>query len=400
MPNDSMVTAEEALDGSLNADVDFIESDAIDEDPDKEVKVKTPPQESEEEEEDEESSEESEETTEDTEEEQNEDDDKKPDIPFDRPSLSEIKTKYPNFFKDFPQMREAFHREVEFTKIFPTVSDAKEAFEDNEAFVSLRESVITGDAVPLIDALETQSRESVEAFSSNFLKTLYEKNREAYLTTVTPLFENLVRGMHKSTDENTRNAALLLSEYIFGTQEVAEGNKTFQKEIKAPAAKKLDTEVYNKVQTEVGQRANQSLAVILSKEVDPNKALTPFLRNQVIKEIIDQVHQQLSNDAAHRQIMQTRWKKAQLDNFSDTEKAKIISTFLARAKSVYPTIKAKVVKEALGSQSLASKDKIKKIESSMSTRKEVNNGSHRSSSSNSNGKVDYKKMSDMDILNS
>src|SRR6266404_1233667 len=51
-------------------------------------------------------------------------------VPFDRPTLKAIKEKYPNLFKDFPQLRDGYFRELQYTAIFPTIEDAKEAFDD------------------------------------------------------------------------------------------------------------------------------------------------------------------------------------------------------------------------------------------------------------------------------
>jgi len=43
---------------------------------------------------------------------------KKPEIAFDRPTISEIKKEFPDFFKKFPQLRDSYFREIEFTKYF------------------------------------------------------------------------------------------------------------------------------------------------------------------------------------------------------------------------------------------------------------------------------------------
>src|SRR5437660_282354 len=48
------------------------------------------------------------------------------------PQFKEITKKYPNFFKDFPNLRHAFFREKEYSEIFSTVDEAKEAQEDIE----------------------------------------------------------------------------------------------------------------------------------------------------------------------------------------------------------------------------------------------------------------------------
>ena len=96
--------------------------------------------------------------------------------------------------------------------------------------------------------------------------------------------------------------------------------------------------------------------------------------------------------------MNSRWKRARLNGYTEADKASIITTFLARAKSILPTIKNKIVKSALGIQSSASKEREDRIVKVTPVRKENNGGP--SSSSNGKAKLDYRKMSDLEILNS
>src|SRR5437763_300329 len=44
-----------------------------------------------------------------------------------RPTFKDIKAKYPNLFKDFPDLRDMVFRERDYSELFPTVEDAKEA---------------------------------------------------------------------------------------------------------------------------------------------------------------------------------------------------------------------------------------------------------------------------------
>ena len=292
-----------------------------------------------------------------------------------------------------------FYREIEFTRLFPTVEDAKEAFEDNEAFSSLRESVISGEATPLLDAISTQSKESVGAFTHNYLVNLYKRDQDTYNNTVLfPLIENLTRYMSQSKDENEQNAALVISNFIFGTTEVAEGKKSFVKKIE-PIKKQDDG--FDKQQIDDAlSKANNALGLIVNQGLDPNKVLTPFVRKQVIKETIEQIHSQLSQDKSHGVVMLSRWKRAKIANYSEDEKAKIISTFLARAKSLIPSIRTKLVNDALGTQKKQSKEREDKITKNLSPKISSGGVSNNGSSHVDSKKVSYKDMSDLDILNS
>jgi len=327
--------------------------------------------------------------------EDDQEDDKKPDIPFDRPSFSEIKAKYPNFFKDFPQMREAFHREVEFTRLFPTVADAREAFEDNEAFVTLREDIVAGKSEPLLEALESQGKDALDRFADGFLGALHKKSPDLFQKTLTPVLEGLCRQMYASSDEDDRNAALRLSNFLFNTIEIAEGKRSFYKKVEPIKNTSDDPAKYQEVLQGVGVKANVALGQLISQGLDPEKTLTPFIRKQIVTETINEIQKQLGADVAHKQIMNARWKRARVNNYSDDDQAKIISTFLARAKSLIPSVRSKIMQDALGTHNSSNKKKIEKIQSGLHKERFNGGGGDRKSTPE---KVDYRKMSDLQIL--
>ena len=154
-----------------------------------------------------------------------------PKVPFSRPSIKDIKTKYPSFFEDFPDVKEAIFREARFTQYFPTVEDAKESFTDNEAFTVLSDAALAGDRAPILQSLSKTDAKALQGFSASFLPNLYNQDPEAYSVAVTPLFENLLRQAYKSGDYNMKNSALNLGHYLFGDdgEDSVLGKKTISK---------------------------------------------------------------------------------------------------------------------------------------------------------------------------
>src|SRR5438552_2914810 len=58
--------------------------------------------------------------------------------------LKRIKDKYPEFAKtrEFQELRNAYHREAQYTELFPTLDDAREAAENNETFEKLNDALV------------------------------------------------------------------------------------------------------------------------------------------------------------------------------------------------------------------------------------------------------------------
>ena len=100
----------------------------------------------------------------------------------------------------------------------------------------------------------------------------------------------------------------------------------------------------------------------------------------------------MTADRQHMAYVNSLWAKAKRNGYKAEDKAKITSAFLARAKSLLPSVRVKLVSEALGLTRSTTKKVQKRVEPSNSGRP--------AGSRNGLKQVDYKTMTDLDILNS
>src|SRR5947208_1522669 len=101
-----------------------------------------------------------------------------------RPTYKEITAKYPNLFKDFPDLREAMGREREYTELFDTVDAAKEAKEQVEDFSYLRELVESGSpdkTEEFLAAVKEGGEENLINFAGSFLPALHRAAPDTYI---------------------------------------------------------------------------------------------------------------------------------------------------------------------------------------------------------------------------
>jgi hypothetical protein len=339
------------------------------------------------------------------EEEEEKEEEEPPKIAFGRPSIKDIKAKYPEFFQDFPDIKEAIFREAKYTQYFPTVEDAKEAVSDNEVFNVLSDAALAGNSAPLLESLAKTDEKALKSFSASFLQNLYKQNQEVYTLAVTPIFENFFRQAYMSGDENMKNSALNLAQFLFG--EDGEDSVTGKKTVSKVAQILEDTEKSVKAREEgltagfrataayVGEQASKNLKLMILKDFDPNKVFTPTIRGMLVEEIIKKIDKQLSQDQGHKTVMGARWRRARSNGYTDDDKSKLLSTYLARAKSLIPTVREQVRSAALGKAERSAEVTRGKVRVPA---KEVNGGPPRGTSSK--GPRDYSKMTDMEILNS
>src|SRR5437762_7106149 len=97
--------------------------------------------------------------------------------------FKDITKKYPNLFKDFPNLRHIFFHEKEYREIFPSVEEAKEAVEELNGLRELETALTSGtqqDVEALIDSFKELGDNVIPNFANNFLPSLKSINQELY----------------------------------------------------------------------------------------------------------------------------------------------------------------------------------------------------------------------------
>ena len=336
--------------------------------------------------------------------------------PFDRPSLKTINEAYPDFFKKFPSMRDMYFREAEYSKLFPTIDDAKEAQENNTAFQNLREDVFNGTGEKFLTAMKGQNPQSLQRFAGRFLGTLVKVDQDSFWRAANPLIEDISHSMFKKgiaeNNENLQNSAKYLAYYFFGDADIAEGKKTtIPKEQPESDVSRERREWEDSKQLDFRNGIEKDLRGQLvdvitgadpktgKNKLDPDDVLSPFIRNTIIERVIADIGSTLQADKGHISYMDSLWSRARANGRTDNDKARIISAYLARARSLAPSLRSKYVSEALGKRIRGETQKRVKM-SSVEDRMPSNGRVASTGSKGYNPKsINYRKTSDYDILN-
>ena len=356
------------------------------------------------------------------EEETEEEDEEKPitdeDLLGNRPKIDDLKKAFPELMKKFPTLRGVIYREYEFSKVFPTVEDAKEARENDLAFVNIREDVMEGDGSKFLGALNDIDPKSVVRFASVFLPSLYKVSPDAHWYAITPLLENVARSMYnvgeKSNDDNLKNSALFLAEYLFKNHDIATGKANAPRADidKIKAAEKTDDNPTDSIEARTRQDVladgTKQLADMVEKtlkgdnnEANPINSLTDYLKGIASEKIFLKVMETMSKDPEYQAYINSLWAKAKRNGWNREDSAKIISTFLARAKKLLPSVRSKIVGEMIGGTKKIGESKLR----TQQNRRVETGNSGRPSSGNRDktptnpSKIDWNKTSDLDVLN-
>ena len=326
-----------------------------------------------------------------------------------RPSFKEVTAKYPNLFKDFPDLRQMYFREQKYTELFPSVEDAEEAAETVEKFNSFDEMVSEGTIEKCSDFLSTIKDNDTDIygkFVENFLPALAKTSPDDHFRVLMPVTKNLIEAVYSEgrriggdVGKNLMNSALHFSNYYFGETDLNKV-KVPERSEKNPEREKLDQEraEFEKAQYDAALGSVESnihgrLDSEIKKGLDN---VSPGMAKILAKEIKSELDASVVKDATHMARMKSLWKKASQYGYTKEWTDKIVSAYLSRARQILPELRNKIVSEALSDKKRqADAD----LEKSDKPRRDISSeGRQRFGTTNDPKKVDWSKTSDRDLL--
>lgn len=353
---------------------------------------------------------------------ENKEDEEEPELRIGRPTAKDITKAFPEVFKKFPELRQAYYESEQFRELYHSVDDAKEAKEKSENFDYLADQVTSGTKEGLkgfLEAIEQTQQGSINSFASNILDTIKGINQDSYFRAITPVLESALQNAYNegSDDENSPNhnlraAALVISKYLFNTYDIAKGKKFYPEQAQEDPTikrkreeldnreKEFTTRAYNTMNQEINGSISHNLRESIIKGFDPNNVFNEELKDILVDRIFSETDKALSSNTKHVKYMNDLWLKAKNSNFAPEWKSKIIRAYLEASKSIMPGIRNRIRSKALG-QKVKDIDRTQRVANIDSGRKEPRGGAAPSQNRQAlNSKaINYYETSDMDILN-
>lgn len=330
--------------------------------------------------------------------------------------VKDVKAKYPDFFKEFPDVKNAIFRAQAFTEVFPSPKEAQEAQQRSESLAEIERDLLgDGDPDKLLGIIHKHDKSKLESITFRTLAFLQDQDKEAYLEVAAIPIKQLLRGAFNrgGRDEqgnltNLGKAALVLHNWYFNNDELNEKvkgegaqqkveskeEKEYRSKIDALNAKQLN-EFNNSVDNSYVKRMDNHIR----EGLDKDDRLTPMMKNLLVKEILGEIKSQLSKDPRYMGTLKSLYNQAAKSEYANDFKSRIVSTALARAKSLVPEMRKKYVAEMLNTKTKTNTNtntntKDAKEESKGEKKKPITFSASKRSQS---GKPDKSK-SDLDIL--
>jgi hypothetical protein len=333
-----------------------------------------------------------------------------------RPTVKSLKALYPDLFKKVPYLRTAFFEYPKYAEIFSDPESAAAAADKAREYDELEGSLVgQGDPKVLIETLNENNPRALAKIVDSLPEVIRAADPDLYKKLALPFVEELLyiasnHAKRLGADKNQpgRNlflAASHLANFVFANGgEIPDISKRGARRQAEPsdAERQLEeerhayrTEKYRDAMGDTEGRIDTEFIKILSNKLDD---LTAFEKRAVIRDARREVDQALTRDKGFQRQMAGLWKRAAEDNYSESSKTKIRRVWLERARAIAPGIRNRLRQEALDARTPGKGDSDKGKKRQFAGKGgQAPKGSSRVADPK---KIDWRKTSDMDILNS
>lgn len=271
----------------------------------------------------------------------------------------EILKKYPNLFKEFPYLEKAYYREQQFTEVFPTINDAKEARESKETLDKFGEELMGGNVETILRTVKEENGNSFYKIVDDLLPTLAKVDEGAYHHLLGNTIKHTIVAMvaeakRQNNNETLLSAAQILNQFVFGNSEFSPPTRLSKEEKEQGKPDELskreqdfNRRQFETVRNDLNTRVNNSLRATIEGNIDPRNSMTEYVKKQAVREATELLNKLFVQDKRFAEISDRLWKAAFQSNFSRESVERIQSAYRSKARTLLPSVIKKARNEAL-----------------------------------------------------
>lgn len=327
---------------------------------------------------------------------------------------ADIKKTYPDFFKKFPDLKATIYRELQFSQVFASPKDAQVAAERADILGKIENDVINdGNPDKFLKVVADTNKDSFSKLALRVLPYLQKEHKELYYEAAAVPIKQLLRAAFREgngKDGDLGRAALYIHRYFFGDLNLdskTKGEGEFKEEKESDEKKQyrerlaqIDAREVDNFSRSVDNSYISKMSRLIREGLDKEERLTEYNKAKLTEDILRGVRKQMESDPRYMGQIKSLFGQAKNNNYPNDFKSRIINTALARAKSLVPGLRAKLVSEALGGKKKG-KEEASKGKDRQETRREYrkSQGEYNRDSRENRGQEKLKKpLTDIDIL--
>lgn len=289
----------------------------------------------------------------------------------------EILKKYPTIFKDFPYLEKAYYREQQFTKVFPTIDEAKSAADSVKTLANFEEDIVdNGNQVNILKLIHRNNPKAFARIADDYLDNLHEVDEKAFNHVVSNVTKDTIKAMwdegKASKNQELMKAAVELNEFIFGSRiykpptKLAPAEPESEKKEKDQISERergLVRQAFEGASTDVRSRVNNYIKVNVEANIDPKKSMSDYVRKNATKDAMEKITDLIERDTRFKSLADRLWEASAKNNFSKADIDKIVKAYIAKGRSLLAPVVKSARNEAMRGMGRSVKKEADEIES-------------------------------------
>ncbi len=275
------------------------------------------------------------------------------------PRKKEILKDFPELFKKYPFLEKMMYRDREYTQLFGSFDDAKELAEKADTFNSFESQLLAGDTSEILKEVKSSDETAFNKIVDDYLPALAKVDKEAYFHVVGNINRRLIMEMvqeaNDTNNEDLKQAALLVNQFVFGTSKFTAPILRVPKDSNNDSAKNeveqerlaLVKERFESARDELQTKADNTLRATISDYIDPKGNMSSYVKKNAVADAMKILSSSIAQDSSVAKNLDRLWRAAFEDKFSRESQAKILSFYLSKAKGNLKNAILKARSEAL-----------------------------------------------------
>ncbi len=268
-------------------------------------------------------------------------------------SRREILKKYPKIFKDFPGLETAFYREQAYTKLIPTIAEAKEAVDKSQTLDKFEADLEKGNTEVVLNAIKQNNPKAFAKVADEYMSTLAKVDEKAYHhvlgNTIRHTIIAMVEESRNSGNEALEQAAVILNQFIFGSSKftspqklVNDNTKTSESDEKeqkiTERERNLARQRFNSANDDLSTRVDKAYRGAIEAAIDPKDSMSEYVKKTAIRDAQEELESLIEKDTRFKTLVDKLWEKAIEDDYSSDSVNRIKRAFASKAQTLLPNV--------------------------------------------------------------
>lgn len=261
------------------------------------------------------------------------------------PRKKEIVKEFPEIFKKFPFLEKMLYRDKQYSELFGSFDDAKEIAEKSEVFNQFETQLLSGNTEEILRNVKGTDEKAFNLIVDDYLPTLAKVDKEAYFHVTGNLNKRLIMEMVKEANEtdndDLKQAALLVNQFIFGTSKFEAPTRRVEKNEEVDKVKnevekerlEFTKERYETSRDEMQTRVDNKLRNTISEYIDPKGAMSSYVKKNAVKDAMNYLNESINSSSEIKKNLDKLWRSSFDSKFSRDSLGKVESYYLSKAKA-------------------------------------------------------------------